>query len=297
MFLPSTEGISSGATSPRCAPVWLASAKLIEFWSQAPSRKGRPHGRLFISGQASIMSYATKDCMGDGMKVQTLAAGLLALCLCADAVRAQETPHLQFVTEYIRELGKMERLRSQANDELNDGSNKMAGCVRSTTRFQLELQSQIFMLRNIRLNPPFDELAPSLATFNEQKLGLYKKMGYGCTALMGGPKPGVDYDVIAADAPKITAQLEYIDNAMLESSPMIFATLIDPVPDANNKMSRLIITSAERKKLIADIDSFFGAELNQKDQGYVVSAASVLKAYLGKEKGYSVSDEARRPKQ
>jgi hypothetical protein len=151
-------------------------------------------------------------------------------------VYAQETSHVQFVTEYIRELGKMERLRSQANDELNDGSDKMAGCVRNATRFQLELQSQIFMLRNMHLNPPFGELAPSLATFNEQKLELYKRMSEGCAALMAGPKPGVDYAAIAADAPKINAQLEYIDNAMFEASPMIFATLIDPVPDANNKM-------------------------------------------------------------
>ena len=83
--------------------------------------------------------------------------------------QAQETSHLQFVTEYIRELGKIERLRSQANDELNDGSDKMAGCVRNATRYQLELQTQISMLRNVRLNPPFDELAPSLATFNEQR--------------------------------------------------------------------------------------------------------------------------------
>jgi hypothetical protein len=210
---------------------------------------------------------------------------------------AQETSRLQFVTEYIRELGKLEQLRSRANDELNDGSDKMAGCVRSATRFQLELQSQISMLRNVRLNPPFNELAANLATFNEQKQGLYKRMGEGCTALMLGPKPGVDYDVIVADAPKITAQLEYIDNAMFEASPMIFATLIDPVPDANNKMSKLIITSAERKKLIADIDSLFGAKLDQKNQNYVVSTASVLKAYLGKEKGYSASDEVRRPKQ
>jgi hypothetical protein len=74
--------------------------------------------------------------------------------------QAQETSHLQFVTEYIRELGKIERIRSQANDELNDGSDRMAGCVRSATRFQLELQTQISMLQNMRLNPPFDELAP-----------------------------------------------------------------------------------------------------------------------------------------
>jgi hypothetical protein len=210
---------------------------------------------------------------------------------------AQETSHLQFVTEYIRELGEIERLRSQANDELNDGSDKMAGCVRNTMRFQLELRAQISMLRNMRLNPPFDGLPPNLADFNEEKLVLYKKMGDGCAAMMAGPKPGVDYGTVAADAAKISARLEYVDRAMFKASPLIFMTLIDPVPDANNKMSKLIITSAEREKLIADIDSLFGGKLDQKDQGYVVSSASVLKTYLGKEKGYTASDEVRRLKQ
>jgi hypothetical protein len=38
-----------------------------------------------------------------------------------------------------------------------------------------------------------------------------------------------------------------------------FATFIDPVPDANGKMSKLLITSAERKELIAEIDYHSGS--------------------------------------
>ena len=115
--------------------------------------------------------------------------------------------------------------------------------------------------------------------------------------MMSGPKPGVDYDALAAEAPKLTAEMEYIDTALFEASPLVFATLIDPVPDANNHMSKLIITNAERNKLIANINSEFGAKLDQKDQGHIIGAAWVLRAYLGKEKGYIASDEVRRPKQ
>lgn len=230
------------------------------------------------------------------MKIQTLAAVLLAICSCSFGAmaRAQETSHLQFVTEYVRQLGSLERLRSEANDEMNDGSDRLAACIRSGTRFQLELQAEVSMLRGIRLKPPFAKLAPSLAAFDQQKLELYKRMGDGCAALMTGPKPGVDYGAIAAEAPKVTAQIEYIDHAMFEASPLIFATLIDPAPDANGKMSKLSITSAERQKLIAEINTLFGAKLDRKDQNYVVSSASVLRAYLSKEKGYTASDEVPR---
>ena len=48
-------------------------------------------------------------------------------------LQAQESPHLKFVTEYVRELGKVERLRSLAVDEMKDESNRMASCIRSAT--------------------------------------------------------------------------------------------------------------------------------------------------------------------
>jgi hypothetical protein len=210
--------------------------------------------------------------------------------------RAQETSNLTFVSEYIRELGKVERLRSLAMDEMKDESNRMASCIRSSTRFQLELQSQISMLRGMRLKPPFETLPGNIASFYERKIDLYKRFGDGCAAMMSGPKPGIDYDAIAAEAPKLTAEMEYIDTALFDASPLVFATLIDPVPDANNHMSKLLVTNAQRNKLIADINSEFGTKLDQKDQGHIVGAAWVLRAYLGKEKGYTASDEVRPPK-
>jgi hypothetical protein len=91
--------------------------------------------------------------------------------------RAQETSHLAFVSEYIRELGKAERLRSLAMEELKDESNRMASCIRSSTRFQLELHSQISMLQGMRLNPPFETLPANIASFYERKIDLYKRFG------------------------------------------------------------------------------------------------------------------------
>ena len=91
--------------------------------------------------------------------------------------RAQETSHLSFVSEYIRELGKVERLRSLAMDEMKDESNRMGSCIRSATRFELELHSQISMLQRMRLNPPFETLPANIASFYERKIDLYKRFG------------------------------------------------------------------------------------------------------------------------
>jgi hypothetical protein len=83
--------------------------------------------------------------------------------------------------------------------------------------------------------------------------------------------------------------LDEIDHTLFQAVPTIFATLIDPKPDSKNHTSHLIVTKAERKKLIEDLDDKFGAKLDEKDQNYTVGAASVLKAYFLKD--FKCSDE------
>ena len=89
--------------------------------------------------------------------------------------------------------------------------------------------------------------------------------------------------------PKMRAELEYIEKTLFEGTPLLFSALIDPRPDSQNHMSHLVITSEERNELIRNIDSYFGGKLDEANQNYTVSSASVLKAYL--KKGYKCSDE------
>jgi hypothetical protein len=63
-------------------------------------------------------------------------------------------------------------------------------------------------------------------------------MSEGCEAMLAGPKPGIDYAAVAADAPKISTTIDYIDHALFEATPMVFATLIDPVPESPMPTSR-----------------------------------------------------------
>ncbi len=211
------------------------------------------------------------------------------------SVRAADGSNLQFVTEYVRELGELERLRAVAFDELNadaDTSNKMASCVRSSTRFELELRAQISMLRRTQLAPPFDQLPSNISEFDQRRIELYNRMGEGCSTMLAGPTPNIDYGAISAELPKITAEIEYVDHSLFQATPLIFATLIDPVPDAKNHMSKLIITKAERQRLIGSLNSLFGKKMETDQQNWVVSSATVLKGYLLKD--YTASDEVKK---
>src|SRR5258708_13772359 len=204
-----------------------------------------------------------------------------------------ETPHLEFVTEYIRELASVEQMRAEGEEEnkqdTKDGKLPFAGLIHTSTMFELELRSQIKMLRGMRLNPPFDDLIPNITTFEEHKIQHWRRMSEIGSEFMGGPKKGVDYTKLAAEMPKIRGELEFIDQSLFEATPLVFGTLIDMKEDSKGHANHLIITKEQRAALIAKLNDSFGAKLDQKKQNYIVSAASVLRDYLNKD--FKCSDE------
>ena len=215
---------------------------------------------------------------------------LLFLALfSAEPSHAQEAPNLALVYEYIRELGVNERMRALGERELTEvgGNNQFAALIRSSTRIKLELGAQIHKLSGIHLEPSFEGLTAKITKFYNMKIEFHQRLIAISTSLLSRPQPGVDYGALAAEAPKITASLEYIDRSLLEVTPSIFATLIDQTAD-KNKVSHLIITTAERQRLLVALSLHFGQKMDLENQSYIVSSASVLKSYLLQ---YKCSDE------
>jgi hypothetical protein len=193
------------------------------------------------------------------------------------------------VTEYVRELGVNEDMRALAAREIAEPTDKNAAMIRGSTRIVLELTAQIGMLKGMNLNKPFDELPRNIAEFYDQKIMVHNQMNAMATAFLSGPKPGVDYSAMMAEAPKLTATLESIDRALFQATPLIFATLIDEKPDKDGQ-SRLTITRAQRDGLVRSLQISFGKKLDLSDQNFTVASASVLRDYLSR-KGYKCSDE------
>jgi hypothetical protein len=205
-----------------------------------------------------------------------------------------ETPHLEFVTEYIRELAAVEEIRAtgeaENNQDKKDDKLPFAGVVHTSTLFELELGSQVKMLNGMHLSKPFDFLIPSITAFYERKIVLWRRMREISSDFIGGPKNGVDYSKLAAEMPQIRGELDLIDKSLFGATPGVFATLIDTKADSKGHANHLIITREEKARLISKLDGSFGAKLDQKDQNYTVSAAAVLKGYLNKD--FKCSDEA-----
>lgn len=200
-----------------------------------------------------------------------------------------DTPHLAFATEYIRQLSAYEEIRDQ--DEQENAEAQKSGDVMGTFRsmihsgtlFQLELRSDIAQLEAMRLSEPFDFVIPTITGVYEEKIRVWQQMVDIGTAFIEGPKPDVDYGKLGAEMPKLRANLDFVDQTLLQISPAVFATLIDVKEDSQGHASHLIITKAERQNLIDKLNTAFGSKLDQKNQNDIVSSASVLRAYLLKD--------------
>lgn len=143
------------------------------------------------------------------------------------------------------------------------------------------------------LSRPFDTLISNLVVCHTHKIASYQRLIDISTAFISalteGPKPGVDYGKLSAEAAKIRAELDEIDHTVFQTAPLVFATLMDMKEDSKHHTSHLIITKAEREDLISSLNINFGPKLDEKDQNYMVGAASTLKVYLLKD--FKCSDD------
>jgi len=225
-------------------------------------------------------------------KFAVVTAAVCTLLTVHAHAESSDTSHLEFVKSYIEQLGAIERIRDNAAKELqaDNATQRVADCVRTMTRYQLELNTQIERMKQVHLSKPFDDFIENIVGLEQEKLNVYKQWGDACAIMMEGPKPNVDYGKLASSLPKLSAQIEFIDEAIFKGTPAVFATLIQMKSNSHGGADHLIINKVEKEELIHRIKEIFGSKLEQQNQNYIVSSASVLEFYLEK-KGYKTSDE------
>ena len=203
-----------------------------------------------------------------------------------------ETPHLRFVEEYVRELVEDEDLKATGLKELSEAktpSEQFSTGIYVSKSIQLELHSQVAMLKSMRLNDPYDTLIPSLIGFYQRQIEMHQELIDINGKFLVGPKTGVDYQALAAKVPEIRAELDAVGKAAFEAAALVFMTLIDPKPDSQDHVSHLLITKAEKADLRDQLDILLKDKPDKGDQDYYISAAMVLRG--GLQKGHKCSDE------
>lgn len=206
-----------------------------------------------------------------------------------------ETPHLRFVKEYVRELISDEELKVSAQKELSEAKTpdaQFSTGIYFSKSVQLELRTQIGMLKSMRLDPPYETLIPTLIDYYKHQIELHQRlMEINSKFLaLAGPKPGIDYQALAAKVPQLRAELEATQKAVFEVAAFVFTTLIDMKPDSQGHVSHLIITKEEKSDLQSNLDIILKGQPEQGDHDYYISAAMVLRAAFLK--GHKCADEA-----
>jgi hypothetical protein len=221
-----------------------------------------------------------------------LGLALLATSAIGQEVKPVETTPFAFVTEYIRELAQNEGTRAQLEQEYNKATKHgsqaaMMEAIYVSSRVQLELRDQIGRLKDIHLGREFDFIVPSIIAFDEHKIEIHQRIIDISQAFAGGPEPGVDYGKLVAEMPKLRADLDQTDHDLMDVAPAIFMTLQDQRVNSKNVCSHLLITKAEAAKLLANLRTYFGAKLEEKNPHYLVGSAQVLKAGLSQQWKYA----------
>lgn len=204
-------------------------------------------------------------------------------------VRAEAaSPRLEFVIEYIRELSAQENIRANGEKELADAStpnDQFTSAIHASTLMQIELQTQIQILKGMKLHfdPPLDTVVPTITGTYQEKFDLYQRLIDISSTMLAAPKPGVDYDAIVAEMPKLRAFLESEDQTLFQATPLVFFGLVDQRTDSKNHQNHLVITKDERSELLRQLAAGFGKNLEDKNPNYIVGSAMILNANLLKE--------------
>jgi hypothetical protein len=203
-----------------------------------------------------------------------------------------ETPHLPFVKEFVRELVEDEGLATSSLKELNGAqtpNEKFSAGIYFSKSTQLELRSQIAMLKSMHLNDPFDTLIPTLIAFYQQEIELHQQLIEISSKFLAKPKPSVDYAALEAKVPQIRAELDDVRKGLFDAAPLIFMSLVDMKPDSQNHVNHLIITKAEKADLQDQLSILLKDVPDKGDHDYYISAAMILRA--GLQKDYKCADD------
>jgi hypothetical protein len=96
----------------------------------------------------------------------------------------------------VRELIEDENLKVTSEKELSEAKSlneQFSTGIYFSKSTQLELRSQVALLKTMRLNDPFDTLIPSLIGCYQRQMELHQELIDIGGKFLAGPKEGVDY--------------------------------------------------------------------------------------------------------
>jgi len=195
---------------------------------------------------------------------------------CGDSAGYSPHREVRFVSEYIRALSQTENIRAATEQKIGRSPQaRLSSCVHAA-----QLQSQAMAkAANLAGSYTFagdaQQTPGLLVSYYVTKGEMFRSLGNMCRT--------------GAGTTKLRADMDDLDESLLQMSVMVFGVLTRPAADTAGPMRRLVVTRKERDSLVHQISISF-KKRDARDENYIVSAATVLWEYLAR-KGYRCADD------
>lgn len=234
----------------------------------------------------------------------TLAAFVALVCLFTfhNSAQAQQPQNpkaarIALVREFLREIESLYNIQQKTDKELADApstNDKLVTNIRNGTRTLLAMNegiARLNMIDMITVSPTWAKFRNWLIYWDQQRIGLVRELVAGSKAFLEAPQRGVNYGALVARAPEITTEIEAVDKTIFKMSQVMFFMLVDDSRvGSDGNVHHLIVTKEQRASIVHEIDTAFGASVDDKNAPYIVSAAWVLKEGLTRSK-FKAADE------
>lgn len=226
------------------------------------------------------------------MKTFILSISQVVFLLFISSFSYAQSQEYKFADVYIKGLGYRYELEVKAESdfsEVGDNVSKMnMASMRNAHRGILKLREAINILQPYKKsNREYIRNATesvitcytSMIDNYENSLDALEKL----TNASSGNNSNIDMGKLSNTVTEITAKQEYLSETLFQLTTFVAMLLIDEIPDKNNHVSFLLITSKERKNLLNELYSFFDKSLlinSKKNPKYTIASATILNTIL-----------------
>jgi hypothetical protein len=211
--------------------------------------------------------------------------------LFLSSISYSQSQEYKFVDAYIKGLGYRHELEIKVESDLMEAGKDYSminmATMRSANRGIIKLREAVNILLpyNSSDNENIRTASNTVTTCYENLIDNYNlslKNLEELTNALSSNNQNIDMGKLSSKASEITSKVEYISETLFKANTFVAYCLIDSIPDKNNHLSYLFITSIERKNLLSELESFFGKSLKTKQNNpkYTIASAIILKRLL-----------------
>lgn len=228
------------------------------------------------------------------------AASVVAFGLCTGSARAQKPVAanagvIDLVKEFIRECERLYHFQQMAKDDFvedTSSTGKIMTSIRVGAEAVTEMSVSVRTLNRMQLSGQANDLRTLLVQMDSDRIATLQDSVAISKKLFSAPEPGVNYGALMALMPKVTAEIDKIDQLMFKMSQALALSLLDPKRiDPDGEMRHLIVTRQERASLIKEIDLSFGKDLDDEHPSYIVASGWAIKLILTKPGNKSADED------